>query len=86
MIFQFFEFRSLELICYLACLREGRLRAEALRWRRPASAKAGAWSLTLNILFCFPFGQNLKWQPPNEGRISTSPLIKTSGFNGADLW
>jgi hypothetical protein len=24
-----------------ACLREGRLRAEALRWRRPASAKAG---------------------------------------------
>jgi hypothetical protein len=74
MIFQFFEFRSLELICYLACLREA------------ASAKAGAWSLILNILFCFSFGQNLKWQPPNEGRISTSPLIKTSGFNGADLW
>jgi ubiquinone/menaquinone biosynthesis C-methylase UbiE len=33
----------------IPCLREGRLRAEALRWRRPASAKAGAWNLVLNL-------------------------------------
>ena len=34
-------------------LREGRLRAEALRWRRPATAKAGI------LAFLIMFGDSL---------------------------
>jgi hypothetical protein len=44
------DFGSLEIICYLACLREAPP-PEALR-RAGASAKAGAWDLVLIISLC----------------------------------